>query len=528
MIKKILFTLLWFLPSILFSQTNSLEYRQELSDNSRKFNEFLYYLTSGYIEEKSPTEATEEAIREVLEKLDPHSQYITKDELKTINESFDGNFEGIGVEFNVLNDTIIVVNPIKGGPSEQVGIKSGDRIIKADGVSVIGTTQAEVPGILRGDKGTEIVLTVKRNGVDEELVFNIIRDKIPMYSVDASYMIDDSIGYVKINRFMSTTTDEFEEAMREIPEAKALILDLRGNSGGFLDQAIRLCDEFLAAGDLIVYTEGRIMPRRDEYAGEEGFFKSGTLVVLVDEESASASEIVSGAIQDQDRGVVIGRPTFGKGLVQQQIPFSDSSAMRLTIAKYFTPSGRAIQRPYKMGDKESYYMDYYKRYTSGELLDHDSDSLIKNMPDSLKRLTLRKGRPVYGGGGITPDIFVGIDTTGYSEYWSKLIRANVIQDYVVKVVDHDRKTLLRKYSKFEQFKEKYEISEEFIEGLMEAGEAKDVVSDRENLEKNIDNVKRQLKALVAQKLWDFDEYYMIIAEGDDILNRAIEYIQEGQ
>lgn len=522
MLKRFFLTILILTPFISSAQSVDMAERKEIMDNSRKFNEFLYYLTSGYLEKMSSTKVTEDAIKAVLEKLDPHSSYITKEEMKEISESFDGNFEGIGIEFNVLKDTIIVVNPIKGGPSEMVGLKSGDRIVKVDDKPVIGTTQTGVPKILRGPKGTHIKLEVVRHSEKEPLIFNIIRDKIPMYSVDAAYMLNDTTAYVKVNRFMTTTTEEFIKAMASMPNAKALILDLRGNSGGFLEQAIMLSDQFFDEGKLIVYTEGRAFPRRDEMSTAEGVFKTGRVVVLVDEESASASEIVAGAIQDHDRGVIIGRQTFGKGLVQQQIPLNDSSAIRLTIARYYTPSGRAIQRPYKMGDAKGYYTDYYKRYTSGELINHDSLKLV--MPDSLKSQTLRLGRTVYGGGGINPDIFVGIDTSGYSKYWSALIRSGIISDYVVDVVDKERKDLLRKYKTFEDFNTKYEISDDFIKGLMKAGETKGVSQEANDLSKAETNIKLQLKALVAQKLWDFNEFYKVMSRDDKTIEKSLDVL----
>lgn len=522
MLKKIVTLAFMVVTYSSFAQEFTAKQRKSIMDNSSKFSSFLYYLTSGYIEEQTADKVTEDAIKSVLEKLDPHSTYITKEELKDVNQSFDGNFEGIGIEFNVLSDTIIVVNPVKGGPSEQVGLKSGDRIVKVDGKSVIGTKQMDVPKILRGPKGTNIKLEVVRKGEKEPLYFHIVRDKIPMYSLDAAYTIADTIGYVKLNRFMATTTDEYKEAIAKMPKIKSLILDLRGNTGGFLDQAIKLTDQFLPNNKLIVYTEGRVIPRSDDMSTYEGNFESGRLIVLIDEESASASEIVAGAIQDHDRGVIIGRTTFGKGLVQQQIALADSSAIRLTIAKYFTPSGRAIQRPFTMGDKKKYYMDYYKRYTSGELI--NKDSLHEIMPDSLKAKTLHLGRTVYGGGGITPDIFVGIDTTKYSEGWNAIIRSGVVSDYTVEFVDKSRKSLLKKYPDFESFNKNYEVDNQFIDGLIKDAKAKGAKVDDAEFKANITDPKLQLKALIAQKLWDFTEMYKILNSTDKMILKAIEVL----
>lgn len=522
MFKKIILIGLIFTSYSSYSQGLSEDQKRSLMENSRKFSTFLYYLTSGYIEERTSEDLTEDAIKEVLAKLDPHSSYLSKEEVKESNQSFDGNFEGIGIEFNVLRDTIMVVSPIKGGPSEQVGLKSGDRIVKVDGKSVIGLKQLDVPKILRGPKGTDIVLEVVRHDEPEPLIFNIVRDKIPMYSLDAAYTINDTIGYVKLNRFMATTVKEYKEALDSMPQIKSLILDLRGNTGGFLDQAIRLSNQFLPRNKLIVYTEGRVFPRRDEMSTFDGNFTKGRVVVLVDEESASASEIVAGAIQDHDRGVIMGRQTFGKGLVQQQIQLPDSSAIRLTIARYHTPSGRVIQRPYDMGDKKKYYSEYYKRYTSGELI--NKDSLDLSMPDSLKTKTLKLGRPVFGGGGITPDVFVGIDTTKYSKGWSAIIRSGVIGDYVVDVFDENRKKLRRKYPTFDEFEQNYVISDEFIEELVRKAKEKGAEVEISELDKNIDNVKNQLKALMAQKLWDFTEMYRIINQKDEVILKAVEVL----
>ncbi|MFI3261565.1 MAG: S41 family peptidase [Rikenellaceae bacterium] len=525
MFKKIVTIVLFLTSYSLYSQSVDNTLRNKVMLNTQKFSNFLYYLTSGYIEEEDPDKITEDAIIAILEKLDPHSSYITKEELKDVNDSFDGNFEGIGIEFNVLKDTLIVVNTVKGGPSEQVGLKSGDRIVNVDEKSVIGIKTIDVPKILRGPKGTNVVLDVVRHSEKDTLTFHIVRDKIPMVSLDAAYTIKDSIGYIKLNRFMATTTSEYKEAMAKMPNISSLILDLRGNSGGYLDQAIKLSDEFLPQHKLIVYTEGRVLPRTDEMSTSLGNFKDKRLVVLVDEESASASEIVAGAIQDHDRGLIIGRTTFGKGLVQQQISLPDSSAIRLTIARYFTPSGRAIQRPYTMGDKEKYYMEYYKRYTTGELV--NKDSLHSAMPDSLRFETLKLGRSVYGGGGITPDIYVGMDTTRFSKSWSAIIRSGVISDYVIDVVDKKRKSILRKYPTFEKFEAEYEISDDFIDELIERAEEKGAEIDKEDFyASNIASARLQLKGIIAQKLWDYTEMYKILNSDDEILNKAIEILAE--
>ncbi len=492
--------------------------------DAQKYNQFLYYLNRGYLEKVDTEKSTEAAIRAVLSELDPHSAYITKEEMLRVNESFEGNFEGIGIEFNVLNDTLIVVNTIAGGPAQQVGMRGGDRIIKVDTVSVIGITQDRVPKLLRGPKGTLVELTVIRKGEEHPLVFKIERDKIPMNSLDAAYMLTPNTAYLKLNRFMATTVDEFKTALSNMSGAENLILDLRGNGGGFLDQAIDLSDHLLPDGALIVYTEGRVIPRNDAIAQIPGIFEKGKLVVLVDEESASASEIVAGAVQDWDRGIIVGRPTFGKGLVQRQIPLLDSSAIRLTVARYHTPSGRVIQRPYDQGHAREYYENVMKRYTSGELM--KTDSMAQELPDSLKYETLRLKRTVYGGGGIRPDVFVPLDSSLVSKYWSTLFGKRVINDYVVDYVDTNRKKLEKDYASFDVFQKSFVVDDDMIRAIVAKGEKEGVAPDEQEIERVKPTIKAQLKALIAQKLWDFNEYYRVVNAEDRMVRKALEVLDE--
>ena len=376
----------------------------------------------------------------MLHDLDPHSTYLSKEEVAAAQEQLEGGFEGIGVSFNILDDTIFIVNPIAGGPSEKVGIHAGDRIVKINGENVAGTgiTNLDVMKKLKGPKGTKVNVSIKRRRVDKLLEFTITRDEIPIYSLDASYMVDDKVGYIKLARFSNTTMDEFNEAMTKLQGKgmKDLILDLSGNGGGYLYVAIDLADQFLAGRRMIVYTEGVHNPRRNYYSTDKGSFESGKLVIMIDETSASASEIVSGAMQDWDRAVLVGRRSFGKGLVQGRFELNDGSEIRLTVARYFTPAGRLIQKSYSEG-YEAYSHELLERYNSGELSGEDT----KHFPDSLKYHTLIKNRVVYGGGGILPDYLVPIDTTEYSDYYRDLISQGVLNQFILEYVDNNRKAV---------------------------------------------------------------------------------------
>ena len=414
-------------------------------DDARQFQKLAQvfrYLSGLYVDEVEMKPVVEGAITGMLEELDPHSAYIGAEEMKGVQESFDGEFSGIGVEFNVLRDTVIVVNTIAGGPAERVGVRANDRIVRIDTLDAVGMSRTDVPKHLRGKTGTKVGIDVVRHGTPGRLHFVIVRDKIPLNTVDASYLAGEGIGYIKVNRFGRTTMDEFTEAYRKLGRPEGLILDLRGNGGGLLEQAIGMAGFFLPRGAVIVSTEGRAVPASSFRAQTNGEDLKGRLVVLIDESSASASEIVAGAVQDWDRGVVVGRPSFGKGLVQRQIGLSDGSAVRITVARYHTPSGRVIQRPYEKGKRREYYLDHLRRYD-----DAARDSLDAAAPAYR---TLRTGRTVYGGGGIRPDILVEADTAGFSNYYGELIRRGIVADFVGDWLDGSRDSLSRRYASFEE------------------------------------------------------------------------------
>ena len=471
-------------------------------DDARQFQKLAQvfrYLSGLYVDEVEMKPVVEGAITGMLEELDPHSAYIGAEEMKGVQESFDGEFSGIGVEFNVLRDTVIVVNTIAGGPAERVGVRANDRIVRIDTLDAVGMSRTDVPKHLRGKTGTKVGIDVVRHGTPGRLHFVIVRDKIPLNTVDASYLAGEGIGYIKVNRFGRTTMDEFTEAYRKLGRPEGLILDLRGNGGGLLEQAIGMAGFFLPRGAVIVSTEGRAVPASSFRAQTNGEDLKGRLVVLIDESSASASEIVAGAVQDWDRGVVVGRPSFGKGLVQRQIGLSDGSAVRITVARYHTPSGRVIQRPYEKGKRREYYLDHLRRYN-----DAARDSLDAAAPAYR---TLRTGRTVYGGGGIRPDILVEADTAGFSNYYGELIRRGIVADFVGDWLDGSRDSLSRRYASFEAFDAGYTPSDEVLERLTALGESRGVKFDAEGFAVSEPLVRMQLKALAAQRLFGTGAYF---------------------
>ena len=475
-----------------------------------------------YVDSVDENKLVEDAIRGMLDKLDPHSSYTNAKETKEMNESLQGNFDGIGVQFNMVEDTLLVIQPIAKGPSEKVGIVAGDRIVAVNDTAIAGVKMPrdKIMMRLRGPKGTMVKLSVVRRDVKDTLVFNVKRDKIPVKSLDASYIIRPGVGYIRIGSFGATTYDEFMAAMDKLRKKgmKNLLLDLQDNGGGYLQAAVKIANEFLPKNDVIVYASGLRSPRMDYKADGSGTLRDGKVVVLVNEFTASASEIVSGALQDNDRGTVVGRRTFGKGLVQRPFDMPDGSMIRLTIAHYYTPSGRCIQKPYKKGDIKDYYKDFENRLKHGELTNPDSI----HFADSLKFYTLRKHRVVYGGGGIMPDCFVPLDTLTYTKYHRQLVAKGIVNDVVLRYIDNNRKKLKKSYPTFDKFLSSFDVPESVIGDIRKAAEKKEVKpKDEEEENRTMPYLKNQLKALVARDLWDMDEYFHIINETSDIVKKGI-------
>ena len=441
---------------------------------ARKLQMAEFAIANLYVDSVDENKLVEEAIIRMLAQLDPHSTYNDAEEVKKMNEPLQGNFEGIGVQFQMIEDTLLIIQPVSNGPSEKVGILAGDRIVAVNDSAIAGVKMSteDIMTRLRGPKDSEVKLTIVRRGVNDPLYFTVKRDKIPILSLDASYMIQPKTGYIRINRFGATTAEEFTAALKELQKQgmKDLILDLQGNGGGYLNAAIDLANEFLQQKELIVYTEGRRVDRMDYKARGNGKFQDGRVYVLVNEFTASAAEIVSGAIQDQDRGTIIGRRTFGKGLVQRPIGLPDGSMIRLTIAHYYTPSGRCIQKPYTKGDLEDYALDFDKRLKHGELT--NSDSI--HFADSLKFYTLRKHRAVYGGGGIMPDVFVPLDTLQYTNYHRQLVLKGIVINTDLKYIDNHRKQLKSLFPTFETFRDGFNIPQELIDEVIKEGEKQNV------------------------------------------------------
>lgn len=469
---------------------------------------------------------TETGIRYMLEHLDPHTAYISLEDLHDMNAPLKGSFTGVGVRFQIVKDTIIVVEAIPGGPSEKVGIQPGDKYIYIDEEKVAGTgiKNSGVRDRLLGDKGTKVAVKMQRAGSNELLDFTIERDKIPIYSVDASYMVTEEIGYIKVNKFSATTVMEVRKAMLSLKSQgmENLILDLQGNGGGYLSAAIGLADEFLDGKKLVVYTEGRAYPKQEYDTRYTGLMEKGKVVILVNENSASASEIVSGAIQDWDRGLIVGRRTFGKGLVQKPHTLSDGSQVRITTSHYYTPSGRCIQKPYDDG-VQAYRREKYNRYKNGEYFHKDS---IK-FDEELKTLTKIKQRIVYGGGGIMPDVFVPLDTLGTSDYFSGLIRKGILNRFSLTWVNDNRDKLQSKYVTFKRFNEKFKI-EKLTKELIKYAESEGLEFDKEQYEESEEVIKIRLKASVAQNLFDFSKFYEVNNALNDPLQEAIRLIENGE
>ena len=496
---------------------------QYATEGGRKFDALLQYINYAYVDSTKENKIVEDAIVAALKELDPHSVYIPSDEVKKMNEPLVGNFEGVGIEFNILNDTLIVVSPITGGPSEKVGIIAGDKIISVNGENIagIGLQNSDVQDKLRGKKGTKVNVTILRNSKNELLDFTITRDEIPIFSVHASFMATPDIGYIKINRFAQNTDKEFTDALEALKKQKMkhLIIDLSGNGGGYLKTAIQLADELLDDKKLIVFTEGNKNPKQEYYTAVKGGFEKGKLVILIDEGSASASEIVSGAVQDYDRGLIIGRRSFGKGLVQKPFTLTDGSAVRLTVARYFTPSGRCIQRSYE-GGKEDYYGELTRRYEHGELM--NEDSII--FPDSLKYETINSKRTVYGGGGIMPDVFVPIDTSLYSEYFGAVNRKGLFNDFTLSLMDSRRTEIEKKYTSVTDFATNFDAEKELLEQFIEYAKNNKVEPNEEQINISKPVILNRLKAMVARNIWGTSAFYQISNEFNNSYLKAIEEI----
>jgi carboxyl-terminal processing protease len=494
------------------------------NEHTFKIGKLLHFIEKFYVDTVNEKDLVESAITYMLKELDPHSLYIPAEEVKAMNEPLEGNFEGIGVTFNLLDDTIYIISPISGGPSEKVGIMAGDRIVKIEGENVagVGITNKQVRDRLLGKKGTKVNVGIKRSGVKDLLDFQITRDRIPIYSIDAIYMADDSIGYIKLSRFAATTYGEFTKAIDSLKRqnCKHLVIDLTNNGGGYLEIAVRLVEQFLENNKLIVYTEGRAYPRFNYNSGYNGDFRTGNVVVMLDEGSASASEIVAGAIQDWDRGVIVGRRSFGKGLVQRSFELPDSSIVRLTIAHYFTPTGRSIQKPYQDG-KDAYEKELIERYKHGEYFTADSISF----PDSLKHETLVNKRIVYGGGGIMPDVFIPLDTTNYSEYYRKLIARGIINKFTINYIDNNRKSLKKLYPDFKVFINTFIVTDKMLMDLQKlATDNKiDFVENEFNISKQ--QIEVLIKAYIARDLWTSSEFYQILNPIYPIYNESIEILK---
>lgn len=479
-------------------------------------------ITNLYVDSVDEKKLAEDGIRGMIEQLDPHSSYSTAKETKEMNEPLQGSFEGIGVQFNMVKDTLLVIQPVVNGPSERVGILAGDRIVSVNDTAIAGVkmSKEDIMKRLRGAKGSKVRLGVVRRGIAGILKFTVVRDKIPVKTLDAAYMIRPHVGYIRIGSFGVTTYNEFMKAVETLKASgmKDLILDLQENGGGYLMAAVQIANEFLHNSDLIVYTQGRKVPRQDYCADGSGRLLDGKVFVLINEYTASAAEIVTGAIQDQDRGTVVGRRSFGKGLVQRPIDLPDGSMIRLTIAHYFTPSGRCIQKPYKKGDAIDYAMDIEKRFEHGEL--YSADSI--HFADSLKYYTLRKHRVVYGGGGIMPDVFVPLDTTQYTKFLRQMAARSYIINANLKYIDVNRKQLKKQFATFNDFNARFEVPQSLIDDVVQAAE-KDKIKpkDQQELQATLPQLRRQLKALIARDLWDMSEYFQVINETNPIVVKAV-------
>ena len=490
----------------------------KVSEQVRKYKDVLDVTSRYYVDDVDTQKLTEAAIRGLLAELDPHSVYITEEQLKRVSEDFQGSFEGIGIEFDIVNDTLTVVSPISGGPSEKLGILAGDKIVKIDGKSCIKISREDVPKKLKGPKGTKVNVTIFRSGVPDLLEFEITRDKIPLYSVDASFMHDNEIGYIKVSRFSATTYDEFVEALNKLKGQgmKKLVLDLRGNPGGYLDQAFKMASLFIPEGRKIVYTKGRLKEFDDEYKSQGGQYTDVPLVLLVNSGSASASEIVAGAIQDWDRGLIVGETTFGKGLVQRQFDLSDGSAFRVTTARYYTPAGRLIQKPY-VGGK---YNDTDNEEVNGENFEHQNDAKDTTRPEHKTF----GGRTVFGGGGITPDFIYKLDTL--TSYTVQIRRLNLIYQYVETYMKDNRKRIENEYKTYKNFRDNFVVDESMVSGLRDLAINKDIVFNYDAYQKDLAYLEIAIKSQIARDLWGNEGSYAVFVNFDEQFLKAITLFDE--
>lgn len=521
-IKYLVVSVLLALNAVSMAQNNAQD-NMDPKSTVQKLSAMYYLINNFYVDTADLETLTEDAIVAVLKELDPHSAYISKKDVEKANEPLEGSFEGIGVSFQIFNDTILVISPVPGGPSDRVGIMAGDKIVTIDGEDAFGkkVNNEYVSKHLRGKKGSKVTLGIKRGESDELIDYEVVRDKIPLNSIDAAFMLDKNVGYIKLDRFAKTSIKEFEESLANLKrqKMKSLILDLRGNNGGYLNVAAELSNKFLGDDMTIVYTEGAKSPKQVFNTKGKGEFSEGKLIVLIDEGSASASEIVSGAIQDWDRGVLIGRRSFGKGLVQRPFNLPDGSLVRLTTARYYTPTGRCIQRSYDKGS-EDYYSEMTKRFKHGEYYHADS----VHFPDSLKYSTLLSGRTVYGGGGIMPDIFMPVDTTFSTKLHTDLIRKSVFNKYAIDYVMNERAALKEKYHDFSDFENEFVITDEMMDDFKAMAEKNGVEWNDEQYLRSEKMIKLQMKALIARNEWDMAKYYKIVSREDRVINKALEIL----
>lgn len=486
-----------------------------------KLTDIINFIQHDYVDSVKKEELTKDAINAIIKNLDPHTQYISRDDFNAINDPLLGSFDGIGVQFNIIKDTIVILQSIAGGPSEKLGIRGGDRIIKVNDSTIAGVGLTNIGAMrhLKGPRGTKVEVSILRKGSPDLIDFVITRDIIPTYSLDIAYMVNDSIGFIKLNTFSATTYTEFKEGLEKLVAQgmKKLILDLRSNTGGYVLPAVQIADELLSADKLIFYSKGNNRPKNSSYSTEKGTFEKGELVILMDESSASASEILAGAIQDNDRGIIMGRRSFGKGLIQEQLNLPDGSAIRMTIARYYTPTGRSIQKPYTGGKFDDYYSEYYHRFSNGELTNIDSI----HFDDSLKYVT-PKGNIVYGGGGIMPDIFVPLEIHNPA-YYNLLINRSILYQFAFDYADGKREELKR-FEDFNDFNKSLKITDTLIEELIAYAETKNVPFQEEQFKKAEYKIRTLLKAYIGNIVFTNDAFYPIFHRIDSTFKKAVEVL----